>query len=359
MAQNLQLPFADVRLYGDDIITGTAGGPEFSTDVTINHGGFEQRNANWDMPLGRWDIGQRGYCQATKDYLVSFFRQRRGRFQGFLWRDLADWQATALPLASEQGFTTQGLVVFAPGSNVGQLIKRYSAGNFVADRTITKPRAASVELPDGYTLGQLGAVTTTTESSADVPVDFDFDVPVRFDTDHLRYNLQSTEAKPGTADFESIFYIDSLPIVEQRASNALIDSSSAGGSGGNNPKVLAWSLIANDATRFSPNSADTYTPSSYEPITFYFQIYQAYVPGAVVFFSGAALGLWDASYDAATNLGAVVVPAGSFTANPDNLSLYLSISLSINGQSQGDLTLRIIDNDGGYEGAQWIAFAPL
>jgi uncharacterized protein (TIGR02217 family) len=217
MAQNLQLPFASVRLYGDDIITGTAGGPEFSTDVSTNHGGFEQRNANWSVPLGRWDIGQRGYCQATKDYLLSFFRQRRGKFQCFLWRDIADWQATAIPLASEQGFTTQGLIVFG-ATGAGQLIKRYSDGTFMADRPIVNAIAASLTLPAGLSLNAQGQIDGATAAlyNTELSVSFDFDVPVRFDVDKLNFTLQSTEAKPGTPDFEAIYYTDTLPIVEQR-----------------------------------------------------------------------------------------------------------------------------------------------
>jgi uncharacterized protein (TIGR02217 family) len=221
MAQNLQYPFADVRLYARDIVLGTIGGPEFSTDITVNHGGYEQRNANWSMPLGRWDIGQRGYCQATKDYLISFFRQRRGRYQGFLWRDLADWQASAVAQESEQGFQTQGLIVFAPGASFGQLVKRYTAGPYIADRIITNPVRTSVVLLEGYALSDLGIVTGP--AGQDIPTSFEFDVPVRFDTDHLRYNLQSTEGVPGSADYEAIFYIESLPIVEQRGALAVVD----------------------------------------------------------------------------------------------------------------------------------------
>lgn len=215
MAANLQLPFADVVLNQGDIITGTVGGPEFSTDTTINHGGYEQRNANWMIPLGRWEIGQRGYCQSTKDYLLSFFRQRRGRFQGFLWRDLADFQATSLPVQSELGFTTQGLIVYvSPG--VGQLVKRYSDGMFSADRPIYKPEAFTVTIPAGLSLLAQGVVTGAINLGDELPCTFNFFTPVRFDTDSLRMSLRATEGRPADPDYEAIFDVESLPIVELR-----------------------------------------------------------------------------------------------------------------------------------------------
>lgn len=358
MAKNLQLPFADVRLYGDDIITGTAGGPEFSTDVTINHGGHEQRNANWDMPLGRWDVGQRGYCQSTKDYLITFFRQRRGKFQGFLWRDLADWQATADPVSSEQGFLTQGLVVFQPGSNVGQLVKRYYNDNrFAADRIIVKPVINSVlGLLPGMTLGPLGKVTNTGAAMTELEVDFSFDVPVRFDTDHLRYNLQSTEARPGTPEFESIYYVDTLPIVEQRASDRLIDlsSSGGGGSGGATTARLAWSSDPNDfAGQFlATNGGARLIGTGDSTRFFYFKVVDASGPLPFVFmnYSGSAVGSFLYSYDAVGNFGEIEIPVvgGGLATGSLDIRLFLA------GQDNGKIGLEISTASG----SQLVAWTP-
>jgi uncharacterized protein (TIGR02217 family) len=359
MAKNLNLPFADVRLYGDDIVTGTAGGPEFSTDVTINHGGHEQRNANWDMPLGRWDIGQRGYCQSTKDYLITFFRQRRGKFQGFLWRDLADWQATADPVSSEQGFLTQGLVVFEPGSNVGQLVKRYYNDNsFAADRIIVKPVISSVVgLLPGMTLGQLGKVTNTGATVAQVEVDFNFDVPVRFDTDHLRYNLQSTEAKPGTPEFESIYYVDTLPIVEQRASDRLIDTSGGGGGGGNLTPALAWSSVPGDInSQFSPGNFGSYTTDNSGNARLYFKVVGLPTSAPFVFigYTGSAVGVWGYSYDAVANIGFVDC---SFSTSGYAAPGFLVLTLFLAGVDSGSISCAVPDS-GLYPPFQWIAYSP-
>jgi uncharacterized protein (TIGR02217 family) len=216
--QNLDLPFAEVRLYHKDIIEGTAGGVAFLTDITINNGGFEQRNANWEYPLGSWEIGQRGYNKDTIEYLQSFHRQRRGRYQGFRFRDMADFAASATPLPSEDGFFTQGFIVSTANPLVGQLIKRYSDGTFVADRIISKPVAGSIAgIPSGCQLNlNTGEVSSSFAINEPIAVAFEFDVPVRFDTERLHVTLESTEGDVEGGDWEAIYQIDALPIVELR-----------------------------------------------------------------------------------------------------------------------------------------------
>jgi uncharacterized protein (TIGR02217 family) len=47
--------FHDVR-FPDAVARGATGGPEYSTDVVSVASGYEQRNQNWDLARGRWDI---------------------------------------------------------------------------------------------------------------------------------------------------------------------------------------------------------------------------------------------------------------------------------------------------------------
>jgi uncharacterized protein (TIGR02217 family) len=215
---SLSDPFAPVRLNHAEIIEGTRGGAEFSTDITTNGGGFEQRNANWAYPLGRWDIGDRGYCQSTKDYLISFHRQRRGRYQAFLWRDLADYTATAQPLASKDGFSTQGWLIPDPSNAAqGLLVKRYTDGAYVAQRIITHPDLATLALPAGHSwdatthrvVASIGNITAT-------PIDVTFDIPVRFDTERIELQLESSEGHVDDELFEAIWQVGSIPLVEIR-----------------------------------------------------------------------------------------------------------------------------------------------
>jgi uncharacterized protein (TIGR02217 family) len=220
MQQNLAPAHANVVFEHDKIIPNTVGGPMFSTDITVNHGGVEQRNANYRHALGRWDIGAFGSCQSAKDYILSFFRQRRGRYQSFLWRDLSDFVATATPLAAEgSSVTTQGLIEIT-GAGTARLVKQYVDGAYIADRVIYCPVAGTINgLPAGWTLNlNDGTIVAPTAQAGDasIPVDFQFLTPVRFDVEHLPLNLASTEGHAGTGNFEAIWTLGSTPIVEVR-----------------------------------------------------------------------------------------------------------------------------------------------
>ena len=113
------------------------GGPEFSTRIVATAAGREQRDQNWEVARGRWDLGERHIKPATKEALQAFFRCRRGSAQGFRFKDWTDYQAMSEALA-------------ATGARDLQLLKTYDDGSGNAYvRTIAKPRAATVELARG------------------------------------------------------------------------------------------------------------------------------------------------------------------------------------------------------------------
>jgi uncharacterized protein (TIGR02217 family) len=77
-------------------------------------------------------------------------------------------------------------------------VKRYGAGLRDYVRTITKPVAGSVRIAvagtavTGFRVDTLTGIVTLAQapaSGAAVTAGFEFDVPVRFDTDELRINL--------------------------------------------------------------------------------------------------------------------------------------------------------------------------
>jgi uncharacterized protein (TIGR02217 family) len=82
-----------------------------------------------------------------------------------------------------------------------QLVKRYPSGSVIEVRTITKPVAGSVriylddvEQLSGWSVDvTTGLITFSTApaSSVDITADFEFDVPVRFDTDHMAVTIES------------------------------------------------------------------------------------------------------------------------------------------------------------------------
>ena len=97
-----------------------------------------------------------------------------------------------------------------------QLVKRYASGSQTWERTITKPVVGSVtvaidgvEQTTGWSVDTTtGLITFTTApaTGATITAGFEFDVPVRFDTDTLDVTL----------DIERLGSITSIPLLEIR-----------------------------------------------------------------------------------------------------------------------------------------------
>jgi uncharacterized protein (TIGR02217 family) len=132
--------------------------------------------------------------------VIAFFRARKGRAHGFRFKDWSDFQAEAQALAP----TASPLV--------WQLVKRYASGGNEEARVITKPVAGTVVVRiDGNIVSPAidhltGRVTFDTEPAAQPYADFEFDVPVRFDSDHLAVTMRH---------FDSAI-VPSIPLIEIR-----------------------------------------------------------------------------------------------------------------------------------------------
>ena len=135
--------------------------------------------------------------------LIAFFRARKGRACGFRFKDWTDFQAFAQVIGVGDGTT-----------KTFPLVKHYPSGGEIETRVITKPVTGTVkvyrdgvEATSGWTVNTAtGLVTFTTAPASGVQVtaDFEFDVPVRFDTDFLEIDMQAFEAGA----------IPKIPIVE-------------------------------------------------------------------------------------------------------------------------------------------------
>lgn len=79
------MSFTEIR-FPENISYGSAGGPEFSTDVVTTHNGCEQRNINWSHARTRYNIayGVRSNEQLLE--LITFFHARKGKAIGFCKR---------------------------------------------------------------------------------------------------------------------------------------------------------------------------------------------------------------------------------------------------------------------------------
>jgi len=183
------MSFIETR-FPDDISYGSSGGPEYATDVVSTESGYEQRNINWEAARARYNVAHGVKTQAQLDTLIAFFRARKGRAIGFRFKDWADFQGIGVALGTGTGAQTQF-----------QLIKSYQSGGVEEVRTITKPVAGTVKLYLNSVL-QTSGVSVDTEtglvtfssppgSGVAVAADFEFDVPVRFDTDRLSASLDA------------------------------------------------------------------------------------------------------------------------------------------------------------------------
>ena len=187
------------------IAYGATGGPEFNTTITKTQGGFEQRNINWQKPLGSWDISTGLKSKADIDAIKAFFINRFGRAYGFRFKDWLDYQGIGQSLGIGNGTKTQF-----------QLIKTYISGGYSYVYDIKKPVAGTVKIylnsilqASGYTLdATTGIVTFASAPGAGVLVssDFEFDVPVRFDIDKIA----------ARTDGPGLYVWDSIPVVEIR-----------------------------------------------------------------------------------------------------------------------------------------------
>jgi uncharacterized protein (TIGR02217 family) len=174
-----------------DVALGAHGGPERATDIVTLASGREERNSRWALSRRRYNAGYGIKSRADMQAVLAFFEERRGRFHAFLWRDGLDHAATDEAIGTGDGTT----VSF-------QLTKRYGADFDPYLRPITKPVAETVVVKvDGFeTAVDVDALTgivtfaAAPEEGAAITASFEFDVPVRFDTDRLDVELTSFDA---------------------------------------------------------------------------------------------------------------------------------------------------------------------
>ena len=171
---------------------GSAGGPERRTEIVTLRNGFEERNTPWQHSRRRYDAGVGLRSLSDLETLVAFFEARRGRLHGFRWKDWADYRSGPdAPVGTGDGTT----VTFA-------LTKTYASGEESYVRPIAKPVAASVVASvDGQAAPVdvdpgTGWITFAAPPApgAAITASFDFDVPVRFDTDLLQISVETFRA---------------------------------------------------------------------------------------------------------------------------------------------------------------------
>ena len=195
---------------------GSSGGPERLTEIVTLANGFEERNSPWADSRRWYDAGVGVRSLSDIDTLIAFFEARRGQLYGFRWKDWTDFKSCASDAAP--GVEDQLIGIGDGSTTLFQLAKDYASGGESYLRQIDKPVAGSVRIAvDGVELAEgtdfsvddaLGQVVLSTAPSAGLSVTagFEFDVPVRFDTDVLSVSVASFNAGE----------IPNVPVVEVR-----------------------------------------------------------------------------------------------------------------------------------------------
>jgi len=207
------MAFHEIR-FPDNISRGARGGPERRTQIVELSSGDEERNASWANSRRRYDAAYGVRRADDLASVVAFFEARNGRLYGFRWKDWGDYKS-CLPSATPSG-TDQAIGTGDGATAVFQLVKAYASGAQTWTRTITKPVAGTVAVAIGGvvqasswsvdTTTGLVTFTTAPANATTITAGFEFDVPVRFDTDQLDV----------THDIERLGSIASIPLIEVR-----------------------------------------------------------------------------------------------------------------------------------------------
>ncbi len=186
-----------------DIALGARGGPVRLTDVVTLSSGKEERNQRWENSRRSYNAGYGIKSRADMRNVLAFFEERRGRFHGFLWHDALDFSSSED--GTEISANDQEIGIGDGVKTQFLLVKRYGVGFDPFMRVINKPIANSVVISvDNVELNSVdfgvdeasGIVTLNAAPAVGevVRAGFEFNVPVRFDTDKLDIELFNFDA---------------------------------------------------------------------------------------------------------------------------------------------------------------------
>jgi uncharacterized protein (TIGR02217 family) len=194
---------------------GVTGGPERKNEIVQLASGREKRNARVALSRRSYDAGT-GVRSLNDLYdVLAFFEARRGSLYAFRFRDPFDMKscrpdATPGPLDQALGVGDGTRASFP-------LVKNYGEGALAHARPIAKPVSGTLRIAvageeidptdfsfdgaDGTVAFVAGAVPAAGQM---VTAGYEFDVPVRFDTERIEIGLHSFKAGQ----------VPSIPLVE-------------------------------------------------------------------------------------------------------------------------------------------------
>lgn len=205
--------FHDVR-FPLAVSFGATGGPERRNEIVSLTSGREKRNARFSQSRHHYDAGTGVRSLEDLHDVLVFFEARRGSLHAFRFHDPFDMKSCrpeATPSPGDQ------LLGYGDGTKSRfKLIKRYGTGDDAYLRLVSRPLAATLRVaidaaelsaPAGFsfddTSGEI-VFAAAPPNGAAVTAGYEFDVPVRFDSDRMSVSL--TGFKAGQ--------IPSIPLIE-------------------------------------------------------------------------------------------------------------------------------------------------
>jgi uncharacterized protein (TIGR02217 family) len=197
------MAFHDIR-FPVSLSFGSLGGPERRTDIVTLSNGFEERNTPWAHSRRRYDAGLGLRSLDDIEMVIAFFEARSGQLHGFRWKDWSDFKSCnpSVPTGAEDQLIGTG----NGQQRVFQLQKTYRSGQQTYARPIRKPvlgtvkvaiegdvKVEGVEFTVSVTTGEV-TFTLPPEAGTRITAGFEFDVPVRFDTDQIQTSVASFNA---------------------------------------------------------------------------------------------------------------------------------------------------------------------
>ncbi len=195
---------------------GSMGGPERRTDIVTLSNGFEERNTPWAHSRRRYDAGVGLRAMDDVDDVLTFFEARRGQMYAFRWKDWSDFKSCKPSETVTRGDQTIG---YGDGVQTEfPLSRTYRSGDESYTRLITKPVSGTVLVGlagDAQNEGvhfevdlARGVIVfdRAPDLGRDITAGFEYDVPVRFDTDRIHTSAASFHAGE----------VPSIPVVEVR-----------------------------------------------------------------------------------------------------------------------------------------------
>jgi uncharacterized protein (TIGR02217 family) len=184
---------------------GATGGPERKNEIVQLASGREKRNARIALSRRSYDAGT-GVRSLDDLYdVLAFFEARRGSLYAFRFRDPFDMKSCRPDIAP--GPLDQVLGT-GDGTRINfPLVKNYGEGALAYARPIVKPVSGTLRVavagaeasPADFSYDDVACAVVFAAGAAPtggqaVSAGYEFDVPVRFDTERIEIGLHSFKA---------------------------------------------------------------------------------------------------------------------------------------------------------------------